>query len=252
MRSSTAAARRCSSTTSGWSCASPRMRAITRRWPVIRRPFIRQARSIALAVRRPAGLLALSAVTTTPCSLGRDIRRRALGVHRASEAPAHGDGAGMGAVGPGVIALAAADLAEAAPAIEGEGGVVAFLDFEEHQTDPGLSEALEVPIEQRPRMASAARVRGERHGEDLRLVGGAPRDDEAGRLGAAPEKEPVRVDALLGERALELDRVPRPRERLGMNLGKPGGVACGEASDAGRRVAMKEPVREAHCRESPA
>ena len=38
MRWSTAAARRCNSTTSGWSCASSRMRAITSRWPVMRRP----------------------------------------------------------------------------------------------------------------------------------------------------------------------------------------------------------------------
>src|SRR5918997_5544400 len=176
MRSSMRAARRWSSTTSGWSSASPSTLAITRRGPVMRRPRSRQARSMASAVLR---LHCLSTAATRRRFLGPlapDIRTRSRAVHFAPREPipltwnqlpvcfaafsaanrrllrrktplerqAHGESRRRGAVRLGVVGGTAAHLLKTQAAVKAQGRLVSLLDLEVDPPDAAQAQLAEM------------------------------------------------------------------------------------------------------------
>src|SRR3954463_16558905 len=112
---SMAEARRYNSSASGWSRASDRTRAMTRRWSVILRPLSTQAFSIRVTIH--------SLPTLKAGRLGQIPRERK---------PEDG---GITAL---IIALAHADLGKAQAGIKGQGRDIVACHFQKHGLDPHL------------------------------------------------------------------------------------------------------------------
>ena len=88
--------------------------------------------------------------------------------------------------------------------------------------------------EQRAGASSPPSLGRESDAEDFGLVRGAAREDEAVRLAAAPDEQPVGEGAALGQKALELQGAPSAREGAAVDRGEAGGVA---------RVQRRDPHR---------
>src|ERR1700712_1759275 len=149
-------ARRYSSSASGWSAASDKTRAMTRRWSVILRPLSTQAFSIRV----------------TACSLMFYLAGR-LGEFGGQRKP---ENQRIRAAGrPGIIAFARADLGKAQSGIKCQGLRVVGSYFQKHGLRAHLLRLGDGSLQQGAPQPPPPRRRSHRQGENLRFAGGRAR-----------------------------------------------------------------------------
>ena len=142
---------------------------------------------------------------------------------------------------------------ESRAAVKGQRRRVALLDLEMHGAHARLRELLEVAGEQRagawPRPRASG---GESDGEDLGLVRGAARQDEAVGLAAARRGTARRRRRCLSASSRSNSSALQGRAKaLGMDRGEPRGVAARRAARSARRLAGRPNSQCRDTRSSP-
>src|SRR5579862_3118388 len=193
MCGSTAWARRCSSSTSGWSWASDSTRAITRRCSVMRMPFSIQS----FSMRSDTGL---SRIPSKIGLSGGDVKVEAhdQGVHISFRAAV-------------VVGLAQARPRETQALVEADGGGIVDSDFQESLDGAEVAGHGQGGGHQRAGHAPAAGGPGDPQGQHLHLAGGDAAEDDARRLSVIVQGEEAE-DALAIQQVLEFVVAPRGGE----------------------------------------
>src|SRR6185437_13303883 len=164
---STACARRCSSSTSGWSWASESTRAMTRRCSVMRMPFSTQSVSMR-SDKRGSRVLVRDKIGL---SGGRvKVETHHQGVH---------DPLGAAVV----VGLAQAGLAESEAVVECDGRIVVDRDLKEDLGGAERAGGRQRGGQQGAGHALATRAGRHADRQDLHLAGGDAAEDEAERRG---------------------------------------------------------------------
>ena len=130
-----------------------------------------------------------------------------------------------------VVARPAADLAKSRAGVELARRLVILVHFEEHGAHAEPGEAAQMQVEQPARQPAPAPGARHRDGENLRLVGGAARHDEADA--AASARRAIRDHVAVGQQLLEFLLAPAAIERGRMQRGERGRVARMRVASAG-------------------
>src|SRR5262252_8886409 len=174
MRSSTAAQRRYSSSTSGWSSAAASTRAITRRCSVMRMPLALHRASMSLGFGAFTTLLRATAISRQGAEIhwisSRDRCRGGSPLQRLLPITADRGG------GPAhlIVRISPPDFSKTRTAIKSKRRDIALVDLEKNAARAERGEPAQMGLEQLPPQASPTPGGGDSNRQDLSLVQNEP------------------------------------------------------------------------------